>query len=268
MSVTAAPRGRLPAPSTIARIFPNATARGRYFKPQSGATIKRGASTCSSPRRIRAATIAGVSTSSVDRSQDAEEDRLARQAAEHARVEVRLRGLDRDLVRARRGELGQERVPARAVVDDRGIAEADVHGGGAGHALERAVERLDAVAPCGLGPRLQVGFVELHDVGAGGEEILHFLVHRPRRRPARARSRRRRTRSAPAAVIVNGPGTVIFTGRSVFAFKNWRSRTSTGCRRRIGPTTRGAGFGCPLRSMAIPGRSRSMPSSAVAKRFE
>ena len=32
--------------------------------------------------------------------------------------------------------------------------------------------------------------------------------------------------------------------------------------------TLGTGFGCPLRSSAMPGLSTSTPSSAVAKRFE
>src|SRR3954469_2304475 len=68
--------------------------------------------------------------------------------------------------------------------------------------------------------------------------------------------------------MVNGPGTVIFTGRSVSERRNCRSRTCTACGRRIGPTTRGTGFGWPLRSSAVPGLSTSTPSSAVAKRYE
>jgi hypothetical protein len=67
---------------------------------------------------------------------------------------------------------------------------------------------------------------------------------------------------------VNGPGTVIFTLRFVWRRRNSRSSTSTACLRRMGPTTRGTGFGCPLRSSATPGLSTSTPSSAVAKRFE
>src|SRR5205823_8736030 len=56
------------APSTIAFILPNATSRGRYFKPQSGATTIRSALTCGSARRIRAATTSGVSISFFERS--------------------------------------------------------------------------------------------------------------------------------------------------------------------------------------------------------
>ena len=68
--------------------------------------------------------------------------------------------------------------------------------------------------------------------------------------------------------MVNGPGTVILMVRLVFARRNLRSSTSTGCRRRIGPVTRGTGFGWPLRSSAVPGLSMSTPSSAVANRLE
>jgi hypothetical protein len=47
---------------------PSATSRGRYFKPQSGATTIFFASTYGSARRMRSATIAGVSTVSSARS--------------------------------------------------------------------------------------------------------------------------------------------------------------------------------------------------------
>src|SRR5690606_15333380 len=56
------------APSAIAFILPNATSRGRYLSPQSGATMIRSAGTCGSARRMRSATISGVSTSWLDRS--------------------------------------------------------------------------------------------------------------------------------------------------------------------------------------------------------
>ena len=68
--------------------------------------------------------------------------------------------------------------------------------------------------------------------------------------------------------MVKGPGTVIFTGFVVWRLRNRRSSTSTGRMRRIRPTMRGTGFGCPDRSSAVPGLSMSIPSSAVAKRFE
>jgi hypothetical protein len=44
------------APSTIARILPNAASRGRYFIPQSGATMMSCAATNGKARRMRAAT--------------------------------------------------------------------------------------------------------------------------------------------------------------------------------------------------------------------
>src|SRR5579863_6466445 len=56
------------APSTMACIFPKAEARGKYFKPQSGATIIRSALTCAKARRMRAATVSGVSMTGVERS--------------------------------------------------------------------------------------------------------------------------------------------------------------------------------------------------------
>ncbi len=68
--------------------------------------------------------------------------------------------------------------------------------------------------------------------------------------------------------MVKGPGTVILIAREVLARRNFTSRTSTGCLRLTGPTTRGTGFGWPLRSSAVPGLSISTPSSAVAKRLE
>jgi hypothetical protein len=38
--------------------------------------------------------------------------------------------------------------------------------------------------------------------------------------------------------------------------------------RRFGPATRGTGFIAPVRSMAWPGGSVSMPASAVARRLD
>jgi hypothetical protein len=114
-----------------------------------------------------------------------------------------------------------------------------------------------------LHPRL----VDLHDVGAGGEQILDLgidgggvvqrdgflvlvvIVLRLLAHGERARHRR-------------------LDRRSVLARSTLRSRSSTACLRRIGPTTRGTGIGLPLRLMVVPGFSASMPSSAVAKRLE
>src|SRR5262249_42739483 len=56
------------APSTIARILPSATARGRYFMPQSGATLTSSGGTSFNARRMRSATCRGVSTRMSDRS--------------------------------------------------------------------------------------------------------------------------------------------------------------------------------------------------------
>src|SRR2546422_8017372 len=50
------------APSTIAFSFSNATSRGRYFIPQSGATTMSFDATKGRARRMRAATFSGVST--------------------------------------------------------------------------------------------------------------------------------------------------------------------------------------------------------------
>ena len=43
-------------------------------------------------------------------------------------------------------------------------------------AVERAVERREPVLARLLGPRLHVGLVDLHDVGAGGEEVVDLVV--------------------------------------------------------------------------------------------
>ena len=56
------------APATIALSLPNATARGRYFMPQSGAAIELLGRAVLRPARRRSATISGVSISCVPRS--------------------------------------------------------------------------------------------------------------------------------------------------------------------------------------------------------
>src|SRR5262249_16544744 len=61
-------RRTISAPSTIARIFPNATSRGRYLRPQSGATTIRSAGANGNALRMRAATVSGASTVRSDRS--------------------------------------------------------------------------------------------------------------------------------------------------------------------------------------------------------
>ena len=77
-------------------------------------------------------------------------------------------------------ELRQERIARRLRLHHLRIAEAQVHGGRAGDALERAVERRKAVGLGLLGPRLHPGLVELHDVGAGREQVLDLGVDRGR----------------------------------------------------------------------------------------
>ncbi len=63
-------------------------------------------------------------------------------------------------------------------MDQRGIAEADMQRGLAGDALKRPVDHRDAKAAGLVGARLHVGLVDLHDVGAGVEEVLDLLVDR------------------------------------------------------------------------------------------
>ena len=70
------------------------------------------------------------------------------------------------------GQFGQERVAGRAVVDDRRVAEAQVHGGGAGDPRQRPVDRGHAVLAGLLRAGLQVGLVQLDDVGPGREQVL------------------------------------------------------------------------------------------------
>src|SRR5215217_1405205 len=61
--------------------------------------------------------------------EDSEDHRFAPKILEHAEVELRLRGLDRDLLRAAVTEFRQEGVAARLARDEMGIAEAEMHSG-------------------------------------------------------------------------------------------------------------------------------------------
>ena len=88
--------------------------------------------------------------------EDAEHDDLVRNVAEHLGVEIRLRGFERDVRRGAALELAQERIPGQPVVDDVGVAEADVEDGGAFDPFERAVDRLDRVLLRRLGASLQI----------------------------------------------------------------------------------------------------------------
>src|SRR5215211_7973780 len=76
---------------------------------------------------------------------DAQDDGLLAEVVQDTEIQTRLCGLDRDLVGRATGQLRKERVPLGPVVDDRGVPEADVDGGGAGDAVERGVERGEAV---------------------------------------------------------------------------------------------------------------------------
>ena len=59
---------------------------------------------------------------------------------------------------------------------DRRVAEANMYGGGARDAVERAIERAETKGARLLGTRLHVGLVDLHDVGAGVEQIANLGV--------------------------------------------------------------------------------------------
>ena len=65
-------------------------------------------------------------------------------------------------------------------MDDRSIAEAKMDGSRTSDSIQGSIQGSQAVAPRLLGPRLHVGFVDLNDVGARGEEIFDFLIHRGR----------------------------------------------------------------------------------------
>jgi hypothetical protein len=107
----------------------------------------------------------------------ADHDLLPRQLLQHRGIQVRLGGLDRNLPHRRAGELRQERVARRALVDDRGIAEADVHRRRAADSFQCTIERAQPVLARLLRPRLHIRLVDLHHIGAGGEELAYLLIH-------------------------------------------------------------------------------------------
>ena len=115
---------------------------------------------------MRSATTAGVSTSSGPRSRTPSTIVLPASVAQHLRVEIGLRGLEREVRRGARVELGEERIAGQPVLDDVRIAEAGVEHGVAVDALERAIDRLDGVLARLLRARLEVRLVDLDDVGA------------------------------------------------------------------------------------------------------
>ena len=91
----------------MARIFPKATSRGRYFMPQSGATMTFfGLDVRQRAANARRHLFGGLDTH-VRKIDHADHDLLALELAEHRAVELRLRGLDRDLLAAALRELGR-----------------------------------------------------------------------------------------------------------------------------------------------------------------
>ena len=162
----------------------------------------------------------------------------------------------------------QERIARRFVVHHGGIAEAQMHRDRAGDAVERAVERLEPVLPGLVGMLLHPRLVDLHHVGAGGEQILDLGIDR------RGISQRHRFFVFVVVVLrLLAHGERTGQRRLDGAVRYWRAEirdraARSGALRRIGPTTRGTGIGRPLRLMTVPGLSMSMPSSAVAKRLE
>ena len=145
--------------------------------PQSGAITSRsggGTGTPAAPARRRPRR-SRPRRRQVDHAQD---DRLVRQVGQHAEVEPGLRGLDRDLVDGAAGQLGQEQVARRALVDDRRVAEAQVHRGRPGHAVERRGQRGEAVGAGGVRAGLQVRLVDLDDVRPGRVQVADLGVDR------------------------------------------------------------------------------------------
>ena len=74
-----------------------------------------------------------------------EKDLLSGQRAQDGAIEVRLRRLDGHLFAATLGQLGEKGIARRTLVDDGGIAEAEVHARRGIDALERPIDRLHAV---------------------------------------------------------------------------------------------------------------------------
>ena len=113
-------------------------------------------------------------------------------------------------------------------------------------AVERAVDRLERVLARVVRARLQVGLVDLDDVGAGGHELAQLLVDRDgvvQRQP----------RIVGIVVvlrllaIVNGPGHGDrgSAGRAARAGSATSRTLDRDACAESGPTTRGTGFGWP-----------------------
>ena len=120
----------------------------------------------------------GVSTGAVSsRFEHAQDHRLVRERRENLEVDLLLHRLHRDLLHARPVERGDERVAVGAGVNDVRVAEARVQHGDAVDSVEGAFDRGQCILPRLVGARLEVGLVDLHDVGAGGAQLAQLLVH-------------------------------------------------------------------------------------------
>ena len=141
----------------MARILPSADARGRYFIPQSGAITSWRAGGTGTPAARGAATASAVSTSRRrERSSTPRMIVLSARSASTPRSRPDWAVSIEIWSTRAAGQLGQERVARRPLVDDRGVAEAEVHGRGAGDAVERGGERRQAVGAGGVRAGLQV----------------------------------------------------------------------------------------------------------------
>ena len=140
--------------------------------------------------RMRVATICGVSTVLSARSMTPRMICFDGRSLSTARSSFGCAASIETCCALRLLEFGQERIAGRLFVHDRRITETQMHGDGAGDAFERAVERLHAVAPRLLGMLLHPGLVDLHDVGAGREQILDLGIERHRESIASASSSR------------------------------------------------------------------------------
>ena len=74
------------------------------------------------------------------------------------------------------GEFGEELIFRRTIRHHGRVAETKMDGGFALHAFERAIQRLQSELPRFVRNSLHVRLVDLHDVGAGGEQILDLFV--------------------------------------------------------------------------------------------
>ena len=128
---------------------------------------------------MRSATMLSCFRVGVSEIDHAQHDLLRRQLLEYAEIELGLRGLDRNLVRLAGVEFAQKRIAHRLLaLDDRRIAETEMHDGRSLQAVQRAVKRLDRDALGGGRILTQPGLVELDHVGAGLFEIARLRIHR------------------------------------------------------------------------------------------